>query len=501
MSKRSRLVSLLALAIASPALAQPTPDPTTPPPPAGEQPTPPPATGSGSDTQPVATPPVTTPPNPPTPPMGEQPAEPPKVEPKKDEKPPPPVHSKWDATLYGFAELDAIWDSTQGFGELAGGSAIARPGTYAGDHGQTTFTPRNSRIGFKVAAPETADKLKASAQLEMDFLGNQPPGISEGSLYGNATFRIRHMNAKLETPYVDILAGQYWNLFGWQSLFQPNTVAIQGIPGEIYSRVQQVRVGKVIKGGAVDVELQIAANRPVERASQTPDGVAAVKVMMPAYKAWHTAGSTGSSLDSAAIGVSVLGRRFTPPEFSANPGKQVSKNGYGIAVDALIPVVPATKKSHAGALTLTGEFVYGAGIADQYSGFNGGVGNAALPNPTMANPAPTYTAVLDGGLALFSADGTLHPIQWTSVIGGAQFYLNDQWWISANYSHMSSGNAHLFGAGAKVFDTSNWADGNLMVDITPAYRVGAEFSWFNQTYVDLKDATDYRVQGSFFFIF
>jgi hypothetical protein len=40
-----------------------------------------------------------------------------------------------------------------------------------------------------------------------------------------------------------------------------------------------------------------------------------------------------------------------------------------------------------------------------------------------------------------------------------------------------------------------------MVDITPAVRVGAEFSWFDQTYVDLKDAPDYRGQGSFFFIF
>lgn len=496
MSKRTRLVSLLALCIASPALAQTPPPDGNQPPPAGDQPVPPPAT----DTPPVVTPPVTNPPNPPTTPMGEQPAEPPKVEPKKDDKPPPPVHSKWDATLYGFAELDAIWDSTQGFGELAGGSLIARPDTYAGDHGQTTFTPRNSRIGFKLAAPET-NGIKASAQLEMDFLGNQPPGISEASLYGNATFRVRHMNVKLETPYVDILAGQYWNLFGFQSLFHPNTVAIQGVPGQIYSRVQQIRIGKVIKGGAVDVEIQIAANRPAERASQTPDGVAGVKVMLPTVKAWHTAGSTGSSLDSAALGVSVIGRRFTPPEFSATPGKQVSKNGYGVSIDALIPVIPATKKTHAGALTLTGNFVYGAGLADQYSGFNGGVGNAALPNPTGATPAPTYTTVLDGGLALYSGDGTLHPIQWTSILGGAQYYINDMVWISANYSHMSSGNAHLFGAAAKVFDTSNWADGNLMVDVTPAVRVGVEYSWFNQTYVDLKDATDHRVQGSFFFIF
>ncbi|MEO8548916.1 MAG: hypothetical protein ABI678_03060 [Kofleriaceae bacterium] len=496
MSKRTRLVSLLALCIASPALAQTPPPDSNPPPPAGDQPPVPPA-----DAPPVVTPAVTNPPNPPSPPVGEQPAEPPKVEPKKDDKPPPPVHSKWDATLYGFAELDAIWDSTQGFGELAGGAPIARPGSLAGDHGQLTFTPRNSRIGFKLAAPE-ANGIKASGQLEMDFFGNQPPGISEASTYGNAGFRIRHMNVKLETPYVDILAGQFWSLFGFQSMSHPNTVAIQGVPGQIYSRVQQIRIGKVIKGGAVDVELQVAANRPAERSSMTPDGVAGVKVMLPGVKAWHTAGSTGSSLDSSALGVSVIGRRFTPPEFSATPMKQASKNGYGVSVDALIGVIPATKKSHAGALTLNGSFVYGFGLADQYTGFNGGVANQALPQPTPAPATPaTYTTVLDGGLALYTSDGTLHPIQWTSILGGAQFYINDMVWISANYSHMSSGNAHLFGAGAKVFDVSNWADGNVMADLTPAVRVGLEYSWYNQTYADNTDATDHRVQGSIFYIF
>src|SRR5450631_2394404 len=129
MSKRTRLLSLLALALSgsgSPASAQPTPpDPAAPP----------------------VTPTEPTPPTDPTPPTvvvvpkpveakDEMPTEPPKKEEKKDEAK-PLVHSKWDATLYGFAELDVINDSTQGLGELAGGALIARPNTYAGDHGQT----------------------------------------------------------------------------------------------------------------------------------------------------------------------------------------------------------------------------------------------------------------------------------------------------------------------------------------------------------------------------
>jgi hypothetical protein len=495
MSKRTRLLSLLALAVASPALAQPTPtDPNAPPPTSPTEPTPP--TAPVDPQPPVVIQPTSTTPVDPTPP----PVTDVKPEEKKDEPAKPNVHAKWDATLYGFAEFDIINDSTQGFGELAGGTLIARPNTYAGDHGQTMYEGRNSRIGLKLNAPEY-NSIKTSATLEMDFLGNQPAGISEASNFQNAAMRFRHLYLKMETPYVDILAGQTWELFGWQSMYHPNTVAIQGVPGQLYGRSPQLRVGKVLHGDGFDVEIQVAAVRPVERASQTPDGQAGVRVSLPALKAYHTAGGAGSALDSASLGVSVLGRRFSPPAFSATPTSEVTKNGYGLAVNALIPIIPATKKSHEGALTLNGEFVYGAGIADQYTGFNGGVANQALPNPTGATPAPVYTPTLDGGLALYTSDGTLHPIQWTSYLVGAQYYINNMFWISGNYSHMSSDNAHLYGAANKIFDTSNWADGNVFVDVTPAVRVGAEFSWFNQTYVDGVDATDYRGQLTFFYIF
>ena len=506
MSKRTRLVTLLALAASSvgaPAYAQPTPDP-APPPPAGDNPPAPPAppappvspeTPATPVTPQDAKPPATTP----------TPVTDPVTSPKADDKkkePPPPVHAKWDATLYGFVEFDAIEDSTQGFNDIAANAAIARPNTYAGDHPQATFGARNSRLGVKLAAPEY-DGVKASAQLEMDFSGNQPPGISEAAFWQNPTMRFRHANVKLETRYVDILAGQYWNLFGWQTMAHPNTVAIQGLPGQVYGRAPQVRIGKVIKGGAVDVDLEIAAVRPVNRISGVPDGQAGIKLMIPGYKGWHTAGSTGSALDAAALGVSVLGRRFAPTAYSATPNKQTTANGYGVSVDAFIPVIPATKERHDGALSLTGSYAYGAGTADQYTGLNGGVANPTLPNPDGATPAPAYTNVIDNGLALYTADGTLHPIQWTSYIVGAQYYVTSAFWLAANYSHLDSGNAHLFtnNAPTKVFDQSSWADGNVFLDLTPAVRLGFEFSWMNQTYVDATDATDYREQLSAFFLF
>src|SRR5438067_1911599 len=36
---------------------------------------------------------------------------------------------KFAATLYGFAEFDGIWDSTQSFNDIAGNGLVARSGT------------------------------------------------------------------------------------------------------------------------------------------------------------------------------------------------------------------------------------------------------------------------------------------------------------------------------------------------------------------------------------
>ena len=74
-----------------------------------------------------------------------------------------------------------------------------------------------------------------------------------------------------------------------------------------------------------------------------PDGQAGLKVAFDKLKAWHTGGATATSSDSAAIGVSVIGRQFSATQFSAKPQSEVTTDGYGIAVDALIPIIPARR--------------------------------------------------------------------------------------------------------------------------------------------------------------
>ncbi|HLK89002.1 MAG TPA: hypothetical protein VKZ18_03855, partial [Polyangia bacterium] len=352
-----------------------------------------------------AAPPAPMPP-PPMPPATMPPATivivppPPPAPPAPTPSPLANMMSKFSATFYGFAEFDAIWDSTQSFNDLAGNAVIlhqSAPATatmpnpttpYGAENGRTTFGARNSRVGFKLKGPDS-DMIKTSAVVEADFLGNQPqgspapagsPAVSEGSFYTSPAFRMRHYYFKMETPIVDVLAGQYWQLFGWQSMFHPNTVEIQGVPGQIYSRSPQLRLSKAIKSDVINVEIAAAASRPPQRNSELPDGQLGVRLVLNQWKGMHTAGAAGSAIDGASIGFSTVGRRFKVPNFAAAPTSSVTLNGYGYSVDALVPIIPATDVNHPdNALTLTGSFVYGQAIADLYTGLSGGAAFAAPP--------------------------------------------------------------------------------------------------------------------------
>jgi hypothetical protein len=484
----------------APAGAAPSPSETAPVPPP-DSPAPAPEVPAAPVPPP---PPVVSTPVPPAPPPPPPPA-PPLL---------PAMTSKFAATFYGFVEFDSIYDSTQSLNDLAGNAAIARSGSFAANHGRLIFGVRNSRLGFKLKGPET-ENIKSSAIAEMDFLGNQPqgspspagsPAVSEASFFTSPTFRVRHFALKMETPIVDVLAGQYWQLFGWQSLFHPNTVEMQGVPGQIYSRSPQLRLSHLFKSDDVSVELAIAASRPPQRDSAVPDGQAGIRFALNKVKALHTVGAAGTALDPLSVGVSGVGRRFRLPELSAAPTNTVSITSWGISADALIPVIPATTINDGNALTVNASYVYGQSIADLYTGLTGGVGFPALPANAMGM-AQTYPQDVDNGLAVFTPDGVLHAIRWQSVLVGAQYYFPTpiRMWVSANYSHMSSPDIAALGGTAstngKIFNKSDWVDGNYFVDATAAIRFGLEYAWFRQTYLDGVNGTNSRVQFSAFYIF
>jgi hypothetical protein len=411
---------------------------------------------------------------------------------------------KFATTIYGFIEADAIHDSTQSFTEVQGNGLVLRNETFGGQHGRLQGTVRNTRLGIRVKAPEF-HSMRASAQLEMDFLGNDPVqlypsggaagAISENSLYSNPTFRARHLNLKLETPIVDFLFGQYWNLFGWQPNFQPNTVEIQGIPGEIYSRRPQLRISKTIKSDPINFEIAVAALNPVQRDSEAPEMQAGVRIAFNNWKGKQTIGSTGTVIAPASIGISGDMKYVKLPVLAPTAYNTNDLVGSSIAFDAFLPIIPTSDEGKSGNnLSLTGEFATGYGMADQFTSFTGGVGF----------PATYTTQDIDNGIAAYDAAGNIHYVQWYTGIVGLQYYLpgvSGKIWVAANYSHMESPNTTQFGAPAKVRTTLDWINGSIFAEPAPGFRLGLSYSRTYDTYGDKEQPINDRVQGSAFFIF
>jgi len=451
------------------------------------------------------------------------------------------VLGKWVTTVYGFLEGDSIYDSTQSFTDAAGGTQVLRPSGqtaapvtaisggappvqatqgYEGSHGQTLFSVRNSRLGLRLRTPGT-ETVHVSGLLEMDFLGNQPSGISQTSYFTSPTMRLRHAMFRVETPVVDVLVGQYWHLFGFMENYLPNTTEIQGLPGELYARAPQVRISKTIHAGSSRLEIAIAGVRPPS-GSELPEGEAGIRYSLESWKGMHTAGATGTSLAPLSIAVSGDYRHFEIPEVAAViPTAMVHKSAASVAGDIFLPILPAREGKHDNALSLIGQAVYGNGIADLYANNQTGIMFPFIPNTTGLQSYPTWPTNIDQGLVTYDlTQFALHPIQWTSVLGGLEYYLpglGGKVWISGNVSHVQSSNSSQFARPnsdspsatayfypanqSQVRHAEDWWDANLFFDPVTSVRVGLEFATFYDHYVDDFTAKNYRAQASGFFIF
>lgn len=485
------------------------PAPTPPPSPAPADPAQPPASPATAPTPPE--PPAPTPP-PPAPPATPQPPAPPPPAPPAagggDAN--TPLLSKIKVTAYGFVEVNFAYNTTESCLDFCSNFQIQKPGTYRGNHGRTIFSTRDSRFGLKLAAPE-AHGIKASGTLETDFFG--PSTTTEQGTWVNAVLRFRHAFLKLETSAVDILIGQTWNLFGWQANYLVASVQEPGLPGQMFQRTPQLRLTKAIKlGGKTTLELAAAANRPPQMDSATPEGVAAARLVLGGWTGVHTLYMTSTAIQPASIGVSADVRRFRIPEFKTAPSGSTLLTGGGVAFDAYIPIVPATKENRDNALSVIGELVIGRGTSDMYTALGAaGTSNAAIPPVNAGDPPGTYTPNFDAGFAAYDANGNVELIKWTSYMAGVEYYppnVDGRIGLFANYGHMQSANSKRFG-GAMVADpvagktreSEDYYNAGVFFDPTKATRIGIDGGLYNDHYVDGTDAKNYSLMTTAFLFF
>jgi len=453
--------------------------------------------------------------------------------------------SDWRLTIYGFAEADAMRDSTRSFNDGLNSNVVAHPLTQAGRNPRLQATIRNSRIGFKAEAPAFSG-IRSSGLLEFDLFGNQPsinggggspgqasgPGATtEAAYFNNAAFRVRHAYVKLEDAIVDILAGQTYYLLGWQNYFFGATCGFLGLPNELFNRTVQLRLSHTFASNPINFEVAAGAFRPVQRDSALPDTQAGARLAINQWKGITTPGSGGTDARAASIGVSGMVRQFKVDPHAPLPAPTIPLIGWAIAANVLLPIIPAKDGTDRGnALTLTGEFVTGTGDADQYTGMTAGATmpnvyplapgtpidyrGIALPNdvngaaPIVGTP---YTPNIDPGLVAFNRDERVHTINWQTFIVGIQYYLppRGRVFISGNYSQGKSNNiASLFPPDSirqtwvnalGVFRTSRYLDGNIFFDVTPAVRMGFSYQRVDQTLAEDTKVHNNRFEMTFLY--
>jgi hypothetical protein len=417
----------------------------------------------------------------------------------------------WTSTLYGFAQMDFVWNSTQSFEDATGNGQVARPDTYAGAHSRFVGTIRNSRFGFRLAAPAWG-AIKASGNLEFDLGGGVGAGaiasagsrLSEGAFFTNPVLRVRHAYGKIETPIVDVLFGQTWALFGWLPSYVPTIVQWPGVPGELFARTPQIRISRTFKTEYVHVDAAVAALRPPQRDAAVPEGQAGLRISFPKWTSWHTGHITGTSLTPASLGVSGTVRQLgvgapcTPAEGATSCESASTRfvTGMGLAINAYLPVIPAKAHDKSNSLSLVGEFVTGTSINDLYSGLTGGVGSA-LPAGTH------FSGHLDSGLAGYDAAGKLVQPNWLTSFVGLEYYLpGGRATLFVNWGHSQLNNAAEFSTPASALrNHSNLYEAGAFFDVTPEVRVGLDYARIVDVYQDGVTATNDSVQGSAFLFF
>ena len=435
-------------------------------------------------------------------------APPPKASPPSAPAPLASGEPGWKMGFYGWLELDAIWDSTQSFNETILDQTIARPYTYAGDNPRFQGTVKDSRIGFKVAAP-TEGSIKASAQFEAHFFGVQPTTVSQDQQYTYSSIRLRHYYAKLETPVLDLLVGQTFDLYGWGGQgFFPSTPAFLGVMGELFHRNVQLRLSKKVGGDAVSLEIALAGVRPATRDGAVPDVQGGLKLQFNKFLGASAQGPRPAKAAPLAIAVSGVGRRLSVTDFQAIAADAQTAYGWGGAVDAFIPIIPVHGDDLSNGLSITGEYSRGTGVTDLYLTLNGGVLFPALPNPKNVLPAPVYTANIDPGIVTFDADGVVHTINWQGWMANLHynfpFNKGKTLSLAATYSEIHSSNdlaltpqqGQFF-----VWNKGQYFDGTLWWSITQAFQMCGSFQTETQTFGDGTVARNNRVQVGWWFFF
>ncbi len=390
--------------------------------------------------------------------------------------------------VHGFAELDYIFDDTiMGLGtETIGSTAqIPHAGGYQQNNGQAQFSARNSRLD--ALSKVTVDGWDTKGYVEGDFFG--VTNTAENKEFTQPTFRLRHAYMEAQKDGWDIMAGQWWTLFGWNSDNVLATVDDAPIMGTIYERTPRLGLMKTF-GDDFQTQIAVDAERPEEAFSTIPNFNGGIRFKLNDWQSQFAYATGGSKLVPLSVGISGTFRNYSYLPTGKIDFADVSSGG--VAVDAQIPVLTATSANVKDnpTLILTGEWMVGKGVADALNGWSGG-----------GSASPAAYQGLDAGI--IGTDGQVQGL-----------LIDDQSWNAQLQFHMpqSVGTYLTFGYGEVYSDNNRLMTGstynddnglfvNVVQDFTDNVRAGIEWSRYQDNYLNNNYGVDHRLQLSTWYRF
>jgi hypothetical protein len=358
-----------------------------------------------------------------------------------------PGAEKVKVELYGFAQMDAIYDFNR---VNPAWNATLRPSRIpvvcpgdpgCGNDGEAILSVRQSRLGVKALVPTSQGAL--TTRFEFDLFG---VGVDEGQ----TTFRLRHAYGELG----HFLAGQTNSLFMDGDVF-PNTIDYWGPNGMIFFRNVQARWTPINANGR---KFAVAIEDPGAGLDTSSAGMGAMSSHDPfpdvtaQYRMDHSWGH---------VQVAGILRRLgfeTPAGASGDPSG--TKNGYGVNVSGSYKLRDKNK--------LMAQVAYGEGISAYINDCCSDLGSDAAGN--------VETLPLLGWLLYYD------------------HYWNARWSSSVGWSETLQNNSA--GQLATAFHKGQYASANLLHYPAKNVLTGVELLYGTRENKDGASNSDTRVQFS-----
>lgn len=408
--------------------------------------------------------------------------------------------------VYGFLETDLIADTRQGFSEsqantLVPRDVVAGAQNFAGRHHRTQMSVRQSRVGLALSLPESGG-WSPEGVLELDFYGNNAPNTSPGAapgtqserdFFNNPAARVRHAYVNATRGGLNLKAGQYWSLFGWQTEYFPPEVTVQSTVGQLNNRHVQLRATYSLPlPGALTLHGAAALARPSEMNSGSPVYQAAARLAYPGRKASVKSGA-GTSLKELSAAVSIEATSLVT-DGRGNP------TATALAYQVFVPILASPDgKSAADNLAFVGEIVTGDGV--------GGLELSALTFGVAGPTAAQVGTTVDAGIAGVNVTGNLEPIRLRTFRGAFAYTLPDpRWALAAGYAQVEGRNLDRFSsaaAAAAIAPKHQYGFVSALYEPLDWLRLGLQASQTRTTYNDAaaRFAHNNRLQLSVFFVF